>query len=591
MNRKLIVVTLLLVVAILASACGATPEPQVVEKVVTQEVEKTVIQTVKVEKKVVETVEVEKVVTATPAPVLVETGEENVVEGGHVTIGMWSAPDSFNPINTTTSYGGLCNSIMWESLLRYDDEAGYVGRLAESWEVSDDYTTFTFHLDPAAKWHDGEPVTAEDVEFAIWAITHPEIESSQGTFVSMLKGLEGTKRPAGVDKVEGVKVIDEHTIQFITAQPTDPLAFYEPMGIWVRVVPKHIMGDVAPADFNNDPFWQNPVIGSGPFKFVRYETDQFVEFERNDDYYLGRPHLDKLIISIVTPATMVAQLEKGELDVTASAGIGDVPLDDWERVQSLPNVNAYSYEADGHQYMTINVREGRPWTDVRLRHVLAYAINKQLMVDRLLKSEGSIAEGVIVPSTVYYNPAVEGKYRYDPEKAKALLAEVGWDPDYEVNLVLPTGNVVRELSSDIIQANLAEIGMKVKIEKMDWAALNARTAEGTFDLALSGWGGVLDPGSVQSIYGTGFPFNNGAFSSPVIDDLLDRGAGTADTQERMAIYNEFQIKFLEEMPAIPLYWSNRLAAVSNRAHNVRHIIGGYHSLTRNVVNWWVEDGQ
>ncbi len=522
--------------------------------------------------------------TATAAP-----AEGEVVEGGHVTIAMWSPPNNFNAINTDSSYGYFNVNIMFETLVRFNDDIKFIPRLADSWEISEDKTTYTFHLNPNAKWHDGTPLTAEDVEFTIWAITHPQIESNRGNNISMLKGLEGSKRPEGVDAVEGVKVIDDHTIQFITKNPVDPLAFLELVGTEIWIIPKHILKDIPPEEFDKADFWMNPTVGAGPFKFVRYETDQFVEYERNDDYYLGRPHLDKLIVKIISPATMVAQLEKGEVDISAGGGIGDIPLDDWERVKSLPNVDAYSYQDNGYQYMLINHDASRPWTDKRIRHALAYGINRQLIVDKLLKGQGVVCQGPIIPVTYYYNPEIEGKFPYDPDKARELLKEAGWDPNYEVTLIVPIGNIVRELSADIIQANLTDIGMKVNVEKMDFPTLISRFKSGDFDLGLVGWGGVLDP-DVRSQYQTGATYNFGRFSSPVIDDLLERGANTADPEERKKIYDEFQLAFLDEMPIVPLYWPLRLVAINKRVHNARHIITT-NGLLRNVHEWWVEDGK
>ncbi len=522
--------------------------------------------------------------TATAAP---EEGE--IVEGGHVTIAMWSPPNNFNAINTDSSYGFFNVNIMFETLVRFNDDVEFIPRLADSWEISEDKTTYTFHLNPNAKWHDGTPLTAEDVEFTIWAITHPKIESNRGNNISMLKGLEGSKRPEGVDTVEGVKVIDDHTIQFITKNPVDPLAFLELVGTEIWIIPKHILKDIPPEEFDKADFWMNPTVGAGPFKFVRYETDQFVEYERNDDYYLGRPHLDKLIVKIISPATMVAQLEKGEVDISAGGGIGDIPLDDWERVKSLPNVEAYSYQDNGYQYMLINHDASRPWTDKRIRHALAYGINRQLIVDKLLKGQGVVCQGPIIPVTYYYNPEIEGKFPYDPEKARELLKEAGWDPNYEVTLIVPIGNIVRELSADIIQANLTDIGMKVNVEKMDFPTLISRFKSGDFDLGLVGWGGVLDP-DVRSQYKSDGVYNFGRFSNPEIDDLLERGANTADPEERKKIYDEFQLKFLDEMPIVPLYWPLRLVAINKRVHNARHIITT-NGLLRNVHEWWVEDGK
>jgi peptide/nickel transport system substrate-binding protein len=526
----------------------------------------------------------------TPVPATTaEAQEAGIVEGGHVSIAMWSPPNNFNALNTDSSYGYFNVNLLFETLVTYNENVEFVPRLADSWDVSDDKTQITFHLNPDAKWHDGVPVTAEDVEFTIWAITDPRIEVNRGANVAMLKGLEGSKRPEGVDTVEGVKVIDDHTIQFTAANPVDPLFFLEMVGTAVYIVPKHILQDIAPEDMDKADFWMNPTVGDGPWKFVKYQTDQYIEYTRNDDYYRGKPHLDQLFVKIITPATMVAQLEKGEVDITAAGGIGDVPLDDWERVQALPNVDAYGYQDNGYQYMIINWDPAGPWTDKRIRQALAYAVNRQLIVDNLLKGEGVIAQTPIIPVTYYYNPEVEGQYPYDPEKAKALLEEAGWDFDREIKLLVPTGNVVRELSADIIQANLQDVGLKISIEKMDFPTMMARFKAADFDLGLVGWSDVLDP-DVRSQYHTGGQYNFGAISSPVLDDLLDRGANTPDTTERKAIYDEFQIQFLDEMPVVCLYWPLRLAAINNRVHNAHHMITT-NGLLRNTYEWWVEDGQ
>jgi peptide/nickel transport system substrate-binding protein len=525
---------------------------------------------------------------ATPEPEEAEEAGE-IVEGGQVNIAMWSPPNGFNPLNADSSYGQFVIDILFNSLTRFNDDVQFAPHLADRWEISEDNTEFTFYLNPDAKWHDGTPVTAADVEYTVWAISHPEIVTNRGANISFLKGLEGSKRPEGVETVEGVEVIDDHTIKFTAKNPIDPLALLEQLGNQVWIFPKHVMEDVAPADFDKHEFWLNPTVASGPFKFVRYETDQFIELERNDDYYRGKPHLDKVIVSIVTPATMVAQLEKGEVDLSAAGGIGDIPLDDWERVQALPNVTATSYQDNGYQYALINMAPGSVWGDKRLRQALTYGINRQLIVDSLLKGEGVVSQGPIVPVTYYYNPEVEGLFPYDPDEAKELLAEAGWDPNYEMTIIVPIGNVVRELSADIIQANLAEIGIKVSIEKMDFPTLIQRSKDGEFDLALIGWGGLLDP-DVRSQFQTGGQYNYGTISIPELDELLEEGANTADTEARKAIYDEFQMVFIEEMPIVPLYWPLRLAAINNRVQNASHIITT-NGLLRNIEDWWVTDGR
>jgi peptide/nickel transport system substrate-binding protein len=574
--------TLVAMLALLLAACGPTAEPEAAptEAAVVVEATATRAPTLAPE---LDTPEPEP--TDTPEP----EAAEGPIDGGQVSIAMWSPPNNFNALNTDSSYGFFNVNLMFETLVRLNEDVEFVGRLADRWEISDDQTQLTFYLNPDAKWHDGTPVTAEDVEFTIWAISHPQIEVNRGANIAMLKGLDGSKRPEGVDTLEGVEVIDEHTIRFTANNPVDPRFFLELVGTGVWIVPKHILQDIPPEEMDQADFWMNPTVGAGPFKFVTYETDQYVEYDRNEDYYLGAPHLEKLFVKIITPATMVAQLEAGEVDITAAGGIGDVPLDDWERVQSLENVDAYGYQDNGYQYMIINWDPEGPWTDKRVRQALAYGINRQLIVDNLLKGEGIVAQTPIIPVTYYYNPEVEGLYPYDPDQARALLEEAGWDFDREVVLLVPLGNIVRELSADIIQSNLQDIGLNVSIEKMDFPTLMARFGDADFDIGLVGWSDVLDP-DVRSQYHSDGQYNFGAINSPVLDDLLDRGANTAEPEARKEIYDEFQMQFMEEMPVVTLYWPLRLAAVNNRVQNARHMITT-NGLLRNVHEWWVTDAQ
>ena len=176
-----------------------------------------------------------------------------------------------------------------------------------------------------------------------------------------------------------------------------------------------------------------------------------------------------------------------------------------------------------------------------------------------------ICNGPIIPGTVYYSKATEGKYPFDPAKAKALLQEAKWDPNYTLQVMVPTGNQARELSADIVQQNLQDIGIKLSIQKMEFATLRTKQKEDTWDLSFIGWGGPLDP-DVSSQYKTGGQYNNGSWSLKQMDDLLDKGVVTADPAARKTIYNDFQDLFVDQLPIIPLYWANRTVAVNKRVH-------------------------
>jgi len=520
----------------------------------------------------------------TPLPAATETP---VAKGGQVTLAMSSPPDNFNAINTSSAYGWLNVQIVFATLVRFDDHNNFIPYLAESWDVSDDYTTFTFHLNPEARWHDGVPVTSEDVVFTISAISHPRIENNRGAHISVLEGLsDGGKRAGDDDPLEGVKAIDEHTVQFITKSPTDPLSLLEIIGMRIRIIPKHVLENLAPEDLVNAEFWMAPTVGSGPFKFVRYEVDQYIEYERNDDFFLGRPLLDKFIVKIVNQSTLAAELQKGTVDITKG---GEIPLDDWELVQELDNVDAYGYEDAGYQYMVMNCDPSGPFADSRVRQALAYGINRQLMVDRLLKGQGSICQGPMIPGTSYYNADVEGYYPYDPEKARSLLSEAGWDPEKELRFIVPTGNLVRELSADIIEANLADIGVKAKIDKMDFSMLMSLYADGDYDLGLMGWTGTLDPDVRWQFHSDG-QYNFSHYSSQKLDELLEQGVSVAATTERKQFYDKFQVQLLEEAPIVPLYRPLQLMAADKRLHNASGI-PTQEGLLRNIEQWWVGGGE
>jgi peptide/nickel transport system substrate-binding protein len=516
------------------------------------------------------------------------TAASKAVQGGHVTIAMTNSPDTFCPINPNSSYGLFPAEVMYETLLKFNDKLEFQPRLASSWDISSDKTVFTFHLNPKAKWHDGTAVTASDVEWTIWIISHPKIATNRGNFISSIKGLDGTKRKEGVDTVEGVKVVDPQTIQFTLKAAVDPLQFLEQIGRNVFIIPKHLTKDIPVDKFLTDTFWTKPV-GAGPFKFSRYQTDQFIEFKRNDDYYLGKANLDTLIISIVTPATMVAQLEKGELDMVAAGGIGDILIDDWEKVNALKNVTAISYPADGYQYMIVRGDKNKPWGNKLVRQALAYGLNRKLMVDQLIKGQGMVANGPVIPVTSYYDKSVESAYPYNVAKAKDLLKQANFDFSYVGTFIVPTGNTIRERSGDIILANLTDLGIKVNVQKMDFTSAMSKYKSGDYDLALVGWSGTLDP-DVRSQFVTGREYNFSGMTIKSIDDVLEKAAVTSDTTQRKALYSDFQKTFVDEMPIIPLYWQNRLAAVSKRVVGAQHMVLT-NNLLRNLNEWYVTDGK
>jgi peptide/nickel transport system substrate-binding protein len=516
--------------------------------------------------------------TTTPTP---GTPPAPAKQNHDVSIAMWSSPNNFNPINTDSSYGFYPISMMFDSLVSMNDKGEFVPRLAEKWDIGKDYTTYTFHLNPNAKWHDGKPVTAKDVLFTVNIIANKETSTNRGTFVAQLKGTDVNGKATGAT-VEGIKAVDEKTVEITTKAPMDPLSVLEKFGTAISILPEHILGAVAPKDLDKNPFFMEPTVGSGPFKFGKYARDQYVQLVRNDDYYLGKPKLENVYIRIMQATSAVAALQKGEVDMTAGTGIGEVPIADWDKVQKLENIVAVSFASKGYQYMDFN--HTRPYfKDAKVRQAFVYGINRKLIVDNLLKGNGQIIEGPYTSLYKYQDKTIQIR-DYDPNKAKQMLTEAGWDFNRKLSLLVPQGNKVREQSADIIMANLQQIGVKVEVQKMDFPTLQARRGKQDYDLSLIGWSDVLDP-DVSSQVRTDAVYNNGKYSNPKADELLDKGVLTAEFNARKKIYDDFQKLVYDDPNFVYLYSPNTLAAVSKRMVNVKQSALG---ATWNIYEWDVK---
>ncbi|MFZ5817800.1 MAG: ABC transporter substrate-binding protein [Bacillota bacterium] len=492
--------------------------------------------------------------------------EAKPAEPKRLVVGIWASPDSFNPITNTTGYGDLVVHLLFDSLVDQSAAKEWVAGLAERWEVSADSRRFTFHLNPRAQWHDGRPVTADDVLFTFGLISRKETPT---VLRSRLATLEGTERDGSTPdgQIAGLTKSDDHTVTFVTKQPVDRDVFLEQVGNKIHIVPRHVLEGVAPAELAKHPFSLNPTVGSGAFKFVRYNVDQHVELARNPKYHKGEPKLDQLFIRIANARTLPALLESGEVDVTAGAGIGEVPIQDWKRITELPHIQAAPYVPMVYQAMLIN-NQLPQFQDKRVRQALALAINRQQIVDQLLKGEGTVHITPYNANIKFYDKAIAEGLPFDLKRAEALLKEAGFDFSQELILLTPTGNQVREQSAELIQANLQQIGVKVKIEKLDFATAFARMRKLDYQIGLVGLALTFDP-DLTAVFGSKGSNNYTGFANPAVDQLLQEARATLEPGKRKQLYTELQKRWVEEMPFVPLYTPNGLTVVNKRAVGIR----------------------
>ena len=373
-RNRLAVLGMAIVVGLMVfAACAPAPTPAVVE--------------------VTRVVEVEKVVTAAP-------GAPQVSKGGTIIESSFADAEILNPILSTDTASASVNSMLYNALVRLDvDDVSVVPDLAESWDISDDELTFTYHLNKNVLWHDGEPLTAADVKFTYEMILNEEVNSPRrADFVDLITP-------------DSIQVLDDHTVSF-TLSKVDPT--------WMcckdiyQIIPKHILGDLTPEEFNAAPFNTQAPVGTGPFMFREWVKDDHVALVKNADYFKGEPNADFWYYKVVENATVeFAQLQTQEVDyaeVTAAL---------WDEALTIDHLECKDYPQFSFTFYVYNLDpEKTPlFLDVRTRRALLLALDRQAMTESIVFGLADVANSVVPPLSWAHNPDNEPRYGYDPKQA------------------------------------------------------------------------------------------------------------------------------------------------------------------------------
>jgi peptide/nickel transport system substrate-binding protein len=486
----------------------------------------------------------------------------------------WSAPDSFNGVTAASGYDDTIISLLFDTLVWLSPDQKFHPLLASSWDVSPDYKTFTFHLNPKASWTDGQPVTASDVAYSLQMNADPKIPAAFGNFMSVIVGTNSQGQNVDPTKpLAGVKVIDSKTVEIDTKQPTDPTELLSSIGDSIYILPQHVLQSLSATDFVKAPFFQNPNVTDGPYEFVKYVNSQYVQLKPNPSYYLGAPKLNQLFVKVVPATSMLAELQNGSVDATVSPGESDVPLQDWPSLANLSNVKQDPVPGTVTQFMMINT--AKPYLkSAQVRQALTMAINRQELVTSLLKGLGSVPIGPVNSLyTTWYDKSIQ-PWPYDPTKAKQMLQAANFPFSQPLKLLVPTGNQTRQESAPLIQQNLQAIGLNVQIQQYDFATMLNQAKAGNFDFALIGSGFGSDPSESSIFFSCNGSLNYGKFCDPAIDKDYADGQSTAVTADRQKIYDDLQQRIYNDAPFVFLYDPNGLMAY-NTAINAAAIPNAY----------------
>ena len=480
---------------------------------------------------------------------------------------------------TSDSASHTAAGYVFNGLVRYDKNLKLEGELAESWEVSPDGRKITFHLRKGVTWHDGKPFTSEDVMF---------------TYRKMIDPNTPTAYAEDFKQVTRASTPDPYTFVVEYDKPFAPA-----LASWgMHVLPKHLL-ETYP-DISRSPLNKKP-IGTGPFRFVEWKTGEKTVFEANPDYFEGRPYLSRVITRVIPdPATMFLELKSGGIDM-----MGLTPLQytrQTETEEFRKSFNKYRYLSFGYTYL--GFRLSHPlFSDRRVRQAFAHAINKKEIIDGVLFGLGQEATGPYKPGTWAHNPDVK-RYPYDPERAKALLAEAGWkDADgngvlekggrkFAFTVLTNAGNESRAKTAEIIQQNLAAVGIRMEIRTLEWSAfINEFVDKRKFDAVILGWSISQDPDQydIWSSKKTGpKELNFVGFADAEVDRLLEEGRRTFDIEKRRKAYFRIQEILAEEQPYVFLYYPDSLPVVQKRIHGIEPAPAG---ISYNFIKWYVPKGE
>ena len=482
--------------------------------------------------------------------------------------------NTLNPFYWTTVADLDLLRIIYDTPFRIGPDGRLKPGLVQSYEFSDDGKTITFHLVKNATWHDGTPVTAEDLAYTLEFVRDHRLPylGSVGEVI---------------DKVE---VVDKYTVKVTLKHPFSPLPLI--MADIFLVVPKHVWEKIEnPKQYTNE----NPV-GSGPFKLVERKPGEYILLERNPNYFMGAPKVDKLLIKIITSAdAQILALKSKELDM-----IELQPGPAVKELEKEPNIKIITAPSTYIYYIDFNLRR-YPMNVTEFRVAIAHAIDKQKIVDTVLYGYGQVAHSHMVPGlSQWYNPNVP-KYEYNPEKAKQILDKLGIkDVDGDGWRELPNGtDLVLKMPtinsgiwprlSEVVASMIEAIGIKVSVEPAEAGAVfNTLLNTWDFDINVLGWRLYFDPDPYiyesfhSSRIGPG-GLNWVGYSNPEVDELLEKQRTAVDPEERRQLLFKVQEILARDLPWIPLAYPDMIYAVRTDTFKGWVPIPRYG--LRNVYSW------
>ena len=485
---------------------------------------------------------------------------------------------SLIPILASDSASHEIAGYIYNGLVKLDKNLNIVGDLAESWDISKDKLTFTFHLKKGVKWHDGKPFSAHDVMYTYKVIVDPK-----------------TPTPYSGDfkQVKEARVLNDYTFQVKYDKPFAPSLIS-----WgTSILPRHLLEG---KDITKSPLIRRP-IGTGPYVFKEWIPGDRVVLVANDEYFEGRPYIARHVIKIIPDsATMFLELKNNSIDSMSLTPLQFTKQTDYPAFKR--EFNRFQYLSFSYVYFGYNLRH-QFFKDKRVRQAISYAIDKKEIIDGILFGQGVEATGPYKPDMWVYNKDVK-RYDHNIEKALGLLREAGFEKGqdntlqkegkpFEFTILVNQGNDVRIRCAELIQQRLKDIGINVKIRVVEWASfINEFIDKRNFEVVILGWTISRSDPDIYDVWHSSKQgpkeLNFMSFENKEVDELLVKARHTFDKNERKRYYDRIQEILAEEQPYTFLFIPYANLAIHKRFKNIEPAPAG---IGYNVYKWYVPEEQ
>ncbi len=513
------------------------------------------------------------------AAVSTESASSDTAASGEkiINVGVTNTIGSLNPLLLN---GGEINKyatgLMFLPLMELDADLNFEGMLADS-ITTEDNKNFIVHIDDAATWSDGTPVTADDVVYTALRLASPVI----GNTAMMYYVFEGVGDDGfveeGAESIDGIQKVDDKTVQFTTKEEMPITTFENSYARYLLTLPKHVIEQYSEEELSTADWFNHPDVVSGPFIVTDFDVDHYISYEANKDYWKGAPKIDKLNIKIVDGSQLYAGLQSGEIDITQQT-MSDIPQEDYESVEALDNVDVVYGSPVTNQSVFIQTKNV---PDVKVRQAMLYAIDRQQILEELLNGHGEIVDGFLSSASPFYDDSLT-PVSYDPEKAKALLEEAGWDGSQTIRFYVNSGDSTFVNAASIIAAEWAAVGIKAEIQTVDFATLMSVAGTEDYDvLAVQYTYAPVDPyPDVAWLLGGEGSWTG--YSDDTLNDALTKSQLTSDPEETKELFSVVDKKVQEDVPMFSAYVISAQGAVSKRITGAAPSVYGFFN---DVQNW------